>query len=125
MKKFVFLLMILCVSFASRTVQAQGEFDPSNPILEDLSEEEIAAWAEKDLDDWKAVMGEDLEMWNPIQMEFYKQIRIMALTPEEKQKFVDMEFTDWIVRFDDKQPDEWEIHQMLFFSAVQDLKAGM
>lgn len=82
-------------------------------------------WVKKDLDEWKAVMGEDLELWNPIQMEFYKQIRVMALTPEEKQKFVDMEFEDWITRFEGKQPDEWEIHQMLFFSAIQDLKAGM
>lgn len=117
--------MILCVSFAGLTVQAQSEFDPSNPILEDLTEEEMMVWVKKDLSEWKAIMGDDIEGWNPIQMEFYKQIRVMALTPEEKQKFVAMEFEDWIARFDGKQPDEWAVHDMLFFSAIQDLKAGM
>lgn len=116
--------MIVFVCLGSAFAHAQGKFDPMNPILEDLSDEEVEEWVKKDLKDWKAVMGENLEEWNPIQMEFYKQIRVMGLSPEEKKKYTDMEFEDWIVAFDGKQPDEWAVQDMLFFSAIQDLKAG-
>ncbi len=124
MKKFVIILAICCFGAAS-SVQAQSKFDPINPILEDLTTEETKKWIEKDLDDWKAEMGDDLELWNPIQMEFYKQIRIIGLAPFEKKEFEAMEFEDWIKKFEGRQPDEWKVHEMLLFSAIQDMKAGL
>ncbi len=107
------------------TVQAQGKFDPLNPILEDLSPSEQQTWIKKDLAAWKSAMGESVEEWNPIQMEFYKQILILGLSPEDKKKYTAMEFEDWIEKFGGKQPDEWPVSDMLFFSAIQDLRSGL
>ncbi|MGF1532160.1 MAG: hypothetical protein ACFCUI_00525 [Bernardetiaceae bacterium] len=125
MKKFVFLLTMLWLGAMLPTVQAQGKFDPLNPILEDLSPSEQQTWIKKDLAAWKSAMGESVEEWNPIQMEFYKQILILGLSPEDKKKYTAMEFEDWIEKFGGKQPDEWPVSDMLFFSAIQDLRSGL
>jgi len=61
------------------------------------------------INSWKDSFGQDVEEWNPIQMEFYKQVKTLGLKKNEteKKKWLNKSIEDWIVEFGEM--DKWKI----------------
>lgn len=108
------------MSLVSAEMQAQGKFDPANPVFTELPSAELPDWQKKTLEDWRTAFGGDASNWNPLQMEFYKQVRISALNDSDRQAYIAKTDDDWQKEFGSM--DSWQTEQMLFYSAVQDLK---
>ncbi|WP_027003557.1 hypothetical protein [Hugenholtzia roseola] len=118
MKKLFFIL-VLCASCWIST-QAQAQLDPQNPKVAQLSAEEIETWKGKQsLADWEATFGASAE-WNPMQMEFYSQIKLLALSAEEKETLKAMSDEEWIAKHGEM--DSWAVDILLLYSLVQNLK---
>lgn len=113
------LLLLLCL--VALKANAQTDFDMYNPIWEDVPDKETSIWTNKSIEDWKVSFGDDVEEWNPVQMEFYKQVRSLALYDNEKREWIEKSTEDWIE--DLGQMDKWKIEDMLFYAAIQDLKS--
>lgn len=118
MKKLFFIL-VLCASYWIGT-EAQAQLDPQNPKVSQLSAQELENWKGKQkLADWEATFGASAE-WNPMQMEFYSQIKLLALSAEEKEALKAMSDEDWVAKHGEM--DTWAVDILLLYSIAQNLK---
>ena len=113
------LFVLLCL--VALKANAQTTFDVYNPIWEDVPDKETSVWTTKTIEDWKVSFGEDVEEWNPVQMEFYKQVRGLALYDDEKREWIEKSTEDWVATLGEM--DQWKVEDMLFYAAIQDLKS--
>jgi hypothetical protein len=113
-------IIIFSLFFLFLQSEAFAQLDTKNPKIKSLSPTEVQAWAKKDISEWKKIFGQDLEKWNPIQMEFYGAVRVAGLTADEKKKYMNYNESDWEKEFSGTM-DTWKIEQLLFYSAIQEL----
>jgi len=118
--KLFFLFFFFCAY--GFTADAFAQFDPQSPRIDQLSAAEIQQWAKKDIGQWKTAFGgAEVEAWNPLQIEFYGKVRVKGLSASELETWKAKSDADWEAAFGGPM-DTWKIHDMIFFTAINDLK---
>jgi hypothetical protein len=111
------LFILACLQFET----AFAQFDAKNPDASKVSADEIVAWGKKGIAEWKTAFGGEATDWNSLQMEFYKTARLKALSDADKTKYLAMPDEEFEKLFGGAM-DAWKVEDMLFYSAIQDLK---
>ncbi|TAF35501.1 MAG: hypothetical protein EAZ57_09510 [Cytophagales bacterium] len=117
---FCIAIAISCIAINAEAQKSKEKFDPAEPMFKDLPAEELPLWQQKDITAWREAFKTDASNWNPFQMEFYKQVKLSALNDEDKKKLIERTDEQWQAEFGGM--DSWQVEQMLFYSAIQDLK---
>ncbi|MCC5944804.1 MAG: hypothetical protein JJT94_07695 [Bernardetiaceae bacterium] len=111
------ILMALAFIFSD----ASAQLDLEAPRIDDLDEAGKKEWIAKKKSDFKAVFGQSVDDWNPIQMEFYVETRLAGLSDAEKKAMMEKSEDEWSASYGTPM-ENWDVCDMLFYAAIQNLK---
>jgi hypothetical protein len=117
--KHLIFILFLCGSWWL-TTEAHAQLDLQNPQLSQISSDEIELWKQKkNLSEWETHFGA-AEDWNPMQMEFFSQIKARSLSEDEKEALKSLSDEQWAEKYGEM--DTWKVDVLLLYSLIQNLK---